>query len=78
MMKILPLGREKNGLSLSGNLSYLSVPPIDQTTCKKPDMYPKEFIGPPNPATIVPQGYSQFQAYRPALPEMKLNTTVWY
>jgi hypothetical protein len=30
------------------------------TTCRNPDMYPKLLIGPPKPATMVPQGNSQF------------------
>src|SRR5271170_5417527 len=41
-------------------------------------MYPYAFIGPPNDAIEVPHGNSQFHAYRPLLPEMKLNVTVSY
>jgi hypothetical protein len=39
-------------------------------------MNPYAPITPPKLATIDPQGNSQFHAYVPLLPEMKLNVTV--
>ena len=69
MMKILPAGPEKNGLSGNDGIALFQDGGLlssrwsaGQTTWTNPDMYPKAFIGPPNEAMDVPHGNSQFQA----------------